>query len=71
MLTPASSGAAVRPIGGAGFIPGIPHLGIPELQMSDAAVGVARFVAATRQHCLRPSPKLRVATLILRMNTER
>jgi beta-glucosidase len=29
-------------LGGAGFIPGIPRLGIPDLQLSDAAVGVAR-----------------------------
>ena len=31
-----------RSLGGAGFIPGIPRLGIPDLQMADAAVGVAR-----------------------------
>jgi len=29
-------------VGGAGFVPGIPRLGIPDLQMADAAVGVAR-----------------------------
>ncbi len=28
--------------GGAGFTPGIPRLGIPDLQMADAAVGVTR-----------------------------
>ena len=42
LLTAASSGDAVRSVGGAGFIPGIPRLGIPDMQMSDAAVGVAR-----------------------------
>ncbi len=31
-----------RSLGGAGFIPGIPRLGIPDLQMADAAVGVTR-----------------------------
>ena len=33
---------ASKSLGGAGFIPGIPRLGIPDLQMADAAVGVAR-----------------------------
>jgi len=31
-----------RSLGGAGFIPGIPRLGIPDLQMADAAVGVTK-----------------------------
>src|SRR5215469_3242942 len=33
-----TSGPAVRSLGGAGFIPDIERLGIPDLQMSDAAV---------------------------------
>ena len=35
-------GGASRSLGGAGFIPGIPRLGIPDMQMADAAVGVTR-----------------------------
>src|ERR1035438_1215182 len=31
-----------KSVGGAGFIPGIPRLGIQDLQMADAAVGVTR-----------------------------
>src|SRR4051794_36238573 len=29
-------------MGGAGFIPGVPRLGIPDFQIADAAVGVGR-----------------------------
>lgn len=38
-LGPVSS-LAVRSNGGAGYVPGIPRLGIPAIQMSDAAYGV-------------------------------
>jgi beta-glucosidase len=42
-------------LGGAGFIPGIPRLGIPDLQMSDAAVGVARGAGFSRYSTALPS----------------
>src|SRR5258708_33504467 len=38
---PPESGQGTRAIRPSGFIPGIPRLGIPDLQMTDAAVGVA------------------------------
>ncbi len=44
-----------RSLGGAGFVPGIPRLGIPDIQMSDAAVGVARGAAHSRYSTALPS----------------
>jgi beta-glucosidase len=41
--------------GGAGFIPGIPRLGIPDLQMADAAVGVTMGAARSRYSTPLPS----------------
>jgi beta-glucosidase len=35
-------GPATKSLGGSGYIPGIPRLGIPDLQIADAAVGVTR-----------------------------
>jgi beta-glucosidase len=55
LFTPAESGPGVRSLGGAGFIPGIPRLGIPDLQMSDAAVGVARGAQRSRYSTALPS----------------
>ena len=49
------SGPAVRSLGGAGFIPGIKRFGIPDLQMSDAAVGVARGGQRSRYSTALPS----------------
>jgi beta-glucosidase len=46
---------ATRSNGGAGFIPGISRLGIPDLQMADAAVGVTRGAARGRYSTLLPS----------------
>ena len=42
LIGPPGSQPPTRSLGGAGFIPGIPRLGIPDLQMADAAVGVTR-----------------------------
>jgi beta-glucosidase len=42
-------------LGGAGFVPGIPRLGIPDLQMADAAVGVARGAVYGRYSTPLPS----------------
>ncbi len=44
-----------RSLGGAGFIPGVPRLGIPDLQMADAAVGVARSAIFGRYSTPLPS----------------
>lgn len=44
-----------RSLGGAGFIPGIPRLGIPDLQMADAAVGVTRGAVYGRYCTALPS----------------
>jgi beta-glucosidase len=45
----------LRSLGGAGFVPGIPRLGIPDLQMADAAVGVARGAVFGRYTTPLPS----------------
>jgi len=42
-------------LGGAGFVPGIPRLGIPNLQIADAAVGVARGAVFGRYSTPLPS----------------
>jgi len=44
-----------RSLGGAGFIPGIARLGIPDLQMADAAVGVTRGASRSRYSTPLPS----------------
>jgi len=44
-----------RSLGGAGFIPGIPRLGIPAQQMADAAVGVTRSSTFGRYSTALPS----------------
>jgi beta-glucosidase len=51
--TPAPAGPAVSN-GGAGFTQSIPRLGIPAIQMADAAVGVTRGAAASRYSTLLP-----------------
>jgi beta-glucosidase len=52
---PPGSHPPTRSLGGAGFIPGIPRLGIPDLQLSDAAVGVARGAEYGRYSTALPS----------------
>jgi beta-glucosidase len=44
-----------RSLGGAGFIPGIERLGIPDLQMADAAVGVTKGAGNSRYSTWMPS----------------
>jgi beta-glucosidase len=53
--TPRQDPAAMRSLGGAGFIAGIPRLGIPDLQMADSATGVARGAAFGRYSTALPS----------------
>ena len=52
---PAVAAVMARSNGGAGFIPGIPRLGIPDLQMADAATGVTRGAAKGRYSTALPS----------------
>jgi beta-glucosidase len=54
----APGGGAAQPNrsnGGAGWIPGIPELGIPDINMADSAVGVTRGAARSRYSTLLPS----------------
>jgi len=54
----APGGAQAQPNrsnGGAGWIPGIPRLGIPDINMADSAVGVTRGAAMGRYSTLLPS----------------
>ncbi len=44
-----------KSLGNAGFIPGIPRLGIPDLQIADAAVGVTHSAAFGRYSTALPS----------------
>jgi len=44
-----------KSLGGAGYIPGIPRVGIPDLQMADAAVGVTRSGMFGRYSTALPS----------------
>ncbi len=48
-------GQVSRSNGGAGWIPGIPELGIPDINMADSAVGVTRGAARSRYSTLLPS----------------
>jgi len=49
------SATPTRSLGGAGFIAGIPRLGIPDLQMADCAVGVTRGARFGRYSTALPS----------------
>jgi beta-glucosidase len=44
-----------RSNGGAGWVPGIPRLGIPDVNMADSAVGVTRGAERSRYSTLLPS----------------
>ena len=52
---PADSATTSRSLGGAGFIPGIARLGIPDLQMADSAVGVTKGAVKGRYSTPLPS----------------
>src|SRR5690242_1739930 len=52
---PARALVLSRANGGAGFVPGIPRLGIPDLNMADSAVGVTRGAARGRYSTPLPS----------------
>ncbi len=52
---PGSEPSLVRSNGGAGFVPGIAQLGLPDLNMSDSAVGVANTADKGRYATALPS----------------
>lgn len=52
---PGNEPSLVRSNGGAGFVPGIPRLGIPDLNMSDSAVGVSNTAGQGRYATALPS----------------
>src|SRR5580698_9147181 len=57
-------------LGGAGFVPGIARLGIPDLQMADAAVGVARGAVFGRYSTPLPSGVAEAASWDLKLARE-
>jgi beta-glucosidase len=59
--------SAARNLGGAGFIPGIPRLGIPDLQMADAAAGVTRGASRSRYSTALPSTVAEAASWDLKL----
>ena len=59
---PAFQAVAARSNGGAGFAPGVPRLGLPDLQMADSAVGVARGASRGRYSTALPSTVAAAAT---------
>jgi beta-glucosidase len=63
-MIPAS---AARNLGGAGFIPGIPRLGIPDMQMADAVVGVTRGASRSRYSTALPSTMAQASSWDLKL----
>jgi beta-glucosidase len=59
---PVWEGPPTKSLGNAGFIPGIPRLGIPDLQMADAAVGVTHGSAFGRYCTVLPSGESEAAS---------
>jgi len=55
LLSPDGNAPATKSLGNAGYIPGIPRLGIPDLQMADAAVGVTHGSVFGRYSTALPS----------------
>ncbi|PWU08529.1 MAG: glycosyl hydrolase [Terriglobia bacterium] len=64
---PSPSPDLIRSNGGAGFVPGIPRLGLPDLNMADSAVGVARSGRRGRYATPLPSALALAATWDARM----
>ncbi|MDR3726639.1 MAG: glycoside hydrolase family 3 C-terminal domain-containing protein [Terracidiphilus sp.] len=55
MFMAPESGPGVHALNPGGFIPGVPRLGIPDLQMTDAVVGVSGSGSASRYATALPS----------------
>lgn len=66
----AAAGVLARSNGGAGFVPGIPRLGIPDLNMADSAVGVARNGPRGRYSTPLPSTLAEAASWDLQLAHE-
>jgi beta-glucosidase len=62
--------AGPRSNGGAGMIPGIPRLGLPDVQLADSAVGVRAAAERGRYATLLPSAVAEAATWDLKMAYE-
>src|SRR5271157_550881 len=67
LFAPAGTAPATRSLGNAGYIPGIPRLGTPDLQMADAAVGVTHGSVFGRYCTALPSGVLEASTWDLAM----
>ena len=61
MFMPPESGPGTRAISAGGFIPGIPRLGIPDLQMSDSVEGISGAGARGRYATALPSAEAMAA----------
>lgn len=55
LFAPIESGPATRAISTLGFIPGVPRLGVPDLQMTDSVLGVSGAGAHGRYATAMPS----------------
>jgi beta-glucosidase len=62
--------AQARSLGGAGFVPGIPRLGIPDLQMTDGRSGVANIGSKGRYATALPSSLANAASWDLESSYE-
>jgi beta-glucosidase len=62
IVVPPESGPGTRAISSLGFIPGIPRLDIPDLQMSDSVVGISGAGAKGRYATALPSAEAMAAT---------
>jgi beta-glucosidase len=61
IVIPPESGPGTRAISPFGFIPGVPRLGIPDLQMTDAVVGVSGAGMKSRYATALPSAEAMAA----------
>ena len=62
--------AQARSLGGAGFVPGIPRLGIPDLQMADGRSGVSNIGSKGRYATALPSSLANAASWDLESSYE-
>jgi beta-glucosidase len=62
--------AQARSLGGAGFVPGVPRLGIPDLQMTDGRSGVANIGSKGRYATALPSSLANAASWDLESSYE-
>ena len=70
LFAPDGTAPATRSLGNAGYIPGIARLGIPDLQMADAAVGVTHGSVFGRYCTALPSGVSEASTWDLTMARE-